>query len=82
MDNGIRRGHVLGHCVAGRNGALCRDRGRRRNDNDVDDGVNLARRDIMLDASAVCLADANADADAETVADDATPANATSEVLP
>ena len=34
-----------------------------RDDNDVKDGVHLARRDIMLAASADRLADADADAD-------------------
>ena len=37
-----------------------------RDDNDVKDGVHLARRDIMLAASADRLADADADADADT----------------
>ena len=36
-----------------------------RDDNDVKDGVHLARRDIMLAASANRLANADADADTD-----------------
>ena len=44
-----------------------------RDDNDVKDGVHLARHDIMLAASADRLADAVADADTDADADTGRP---------
>ncbi len=44
-------------------------RRRCRDDNDVKDGVNLARRDILLDSSTDRLANANANTDADANAD-------------